>query len=197
MCDAVRLVWLRQWIESARLVFLAPLLGRPSPASSSSAITTGIIARKSQRLPARSLLVALCAGSKQNAANHDHRITAASLHHFFVVLLLYIYMNTWTARRNLYTYVCQFFALLPTFLFVKALFGKTPSTRIREARPDTLAEVSARSAHSGARGGRSKFFPRREWIRRFPWFRCERPYFVRTYRQHVVCFLPYGCCRLS
>ena len=40
---------------------------------------------------------------------------------------------------------------------------------------------SAQSVHSGARGGRSKFFFRREWIRRFPWFQHERPYFVRTY----------------
>ena len=56
------------------------------------------------------------------------------------------------------TYVCHFFALLPTFLFVRALFGKTPSSRTDEARADTLVEVSALSVHSGARGGRSKFF---------------------------------------
>ena len=46
-----------------------------------------------------------------------------------------------------YTYVCQFFVLLPTFLFVRALFGKTPSTRTRETRLDTLVEVSTRSVH--------------------------------------------------
>ena len=60
--------------------------------------------------------------------------------------------------NQMYKYVCHIFALLPTFHFVRALFGKTPSTRTREARPDTLVEVSARSVHSGARGGRSKFF---------------------------------------
>ena len=58
----------------------------------------------------------------------------------------------------MYTYVCQIFVLLPTFLFVRALFGKTASTRTHEARPDTLVEVSARSVHSGARDRRSKFF---------------------------------------
>ena len=79
------------------------------------------------------------------------------------------------------TYVCQFFVLLPTFFFVRALFGKPASTRAHEARPDTLVQVSARSVHSGARGRRSKFFFRREWIRRFPLFQHERPYFVRTY----------------
>ena len=47
--------------------------------------------------------------------------------------------------------------LSPTFLFARALFGKTPSSRTDEAR-DTLVEVSALSVHSGARGGRSKFF---------------------------------------
>ena len=59
------------------------------------------------------------------------------------------------------TYVCRFFVLLPTFLFARALFGKTLGTRTHEARPDTLAEVWARSVHSGARDGRSKFFFRR------------------------------------
>ena len=57
-----------------------------------------------------------------------------------------------------YVYVCQIFALLPTFLFVRALFGETPSTRTHEARRDTLVKVSAPSVYSGARGGRSKFF---------------------------------------
>ena len=80
------------------------------------------------------------------------------------------------------TYVCQFFALFPTFFFVQALFVKAPSNQTREARPDTFVEVSARSVHSGARGGRSILFSRREWTRRSPWFRSERHYFVRTYR---------------
>ena len=52
----------------------------------------------------------------------------------------------------------QFFALLPTLLFVRALSGKTVSTRTHEARADTLVEVSAPSVLSWARGGRSKFF---------------------------------------
>ena len=75
----------------------------------------------------------------------------------------------------------NFSCFLRTFLFVRALFGKTTTTRTRQARPDTLAEVSARSVHSGALGGRSKFFPRREWIRRFPWLQYERRYLIRTY----------------
>ena len=82
----------------------------------------------------------------------------------------------------MYTCVRQIFALLPTFLFARALLGKTTSTRTHEARPDTLVEVWAPSVHSGARGGRSKVFFRREWIRRLAWFQYERPYFVRTYR---------------
>ena len=60
----------------------------------------------------------------------------------------------------MYAYVCQKFVLWPTFLFVRALFGKTVSTRTHEARPDTLVVVSARSVHSGARDRR--FFFRRE-----------------------------------
>ena len=43
-------------------------------------------------------------------------------------------------------------------LFVRAIFGKVLGKRTREARRDTLIEVSARSVHSGALGGRSKFF---------------------------------------
>ena len=59
----------------------------------------------------------------------------------------------------MYTYVCQIFVLfLPTFLFVQSTFRQTPNARAHEVRPDTLAEVSARSVHSGARGGRSKVF---------------------------------------
>ena len=46
------------------------------------------------------------------------------------------------------TYVCQIFVLWPIFLFVRALFGKTPSTRAYEARPDTSVEVSARSVQT-------------------------------------------------
>ena len=75
----------------------------------------------------------------------------------------------------MYSYVCEIFALFATFLFARALFGKTLSTPTREARPDTLVEVWARSELCGSRGGRSKFFFRREWIRRFPGFRCVRP----------------------
>ena len=49
--------------------------------------------------------------------------------------------------------------LLPTFLFLRALFGKTLPTRTHETRPETAVEVSAPSVHSGARGGRSNVFP--------------------------------------
>ena len=70
----------------------------------------------------------------------------------------------------MYTYVCQIFALLPTFLFVRALFGETLSTRTHEARPDTLVEVSAPSVHSGARGGRSIGFPAGSGYDDFPGF---------------------------
>ena len=71
----------------------------------------------------------------------------------------------------IYTFACHFFVLESIFfLFVRALFGKTPSTQAREARLVTLVEVSARSVHSGARGGRSQFFFRLGWRRRSPWF---------------------------
>ena len=69
-----------------------------------------------------------------------------------------MYACIWCAYMYAYD-VCQIFLLLPTFLFVRALFGQTPSTRTHEARSDTLVEVSARSVHSGARGGHSFFFP--------------------------------------
>ena len=62
---------------------------------------------------------------------------------------IYTYMNT---------FVCQSLVILPTFFFVRALFGKTASTRTQEARPDTLVGVSARSVHSGARDRRSNCF---------------------------------------
>ena len=76
-------------------------------------------------------------------------------------------MNSYT-RTYMYSYVCEIFALFATFLFARALFGKTLSTPTREARPDTLVEVWARSELCGSRGGRSKFFFPREWISRFP-----------------------------
>ena len=38
---------------------------------------------------------------------------------------------------NMCTHVCQNFVLLLTFLFARALLGKT-TTRTRETRPDTL-----------------------------------------------------------
>ena len=66
-----------------------------------------------------------------------------------------------TSRREgncIYIYVCPFFVLLTTFPFVRALFGETVSTRTRKTGPDTLVEVSARSVHFEARGGRSIFF---------------------------------------
>ena len=88
----------------------------------------------------------------------------------------------------MYTYVCPIFVLLPTFLFVRALFRKTASTRTHDSRPETMVEVSVRSMHSGERDTRLKLF-RREWIRRFPCFRFERISFVITNRKNVVRFL--------
>ena len=88
------------------------------------------------------------------------------------------------------------FRLFRTYLFVRALFGQNAKYSTREARPDTSVEVRARSVPSGARGGRSRFLFRREWIRRFPWFQYERPYFVRTYTyryNNVVSFLLMSC----
>ena len=62
----------------------------------------------------------------------------------------------------MYTYVCQILALPPTFLFGRALFGKTPSTRTHEARPDTSVEVSAPSVRTPERvaGARNTFYNR-------------------------------------
>ena len=59
------------------------------------------VARKSQRQPDSSLLGALCAGSKQNIAHDDHWITAGSLHHFFIALLLYIQIRA--QQEEVYT----------------------------------------------------------------------------------------------
>ena len=81
-----------------------------------------------------------------------------------------------------YVWLSNFRTFANFSLRIRALFGKTPSTRTREARPDTLVKVSARSVLSGARGGRSKFFSRWEWIRRSPCFQYERPYLGRTHR---------------
>ena len=50
------------------------------------------------------------------------------------------------------------------------------NARAHDPRPDTLVQVSARSIHSGARGRRSIFVFRREWIRLFPWLRYEMPH---------------------
>ena len=44
------------------------------------------------------------------------------------------------------------------FLRTSAFRQNTKYTRTHAARADTLVEVSARSVHSGARGGRSKFY---------------------------------------
>ena len=94
------------------------------------------------------------------------------------------------------TYLLSIFRTFANFSLRTSTFrqiGKTLSTRTPEARADTMVEVSARSVHSGARGRRSKFFFRREWIRRFPWFRYESPYFVRTYRyNNAVCFFAWA-----
>ena len=56
-------------------------------------------------------------------------------------------------------YVCgfEFSYLFSYFLLARELFGKTPSPA-REARPETLVKVSARSVPSGARGRCSFFF---------------------------------------
>ena len=74
-------------------------------------------------------------------------------------------------------YVCgfEFSYLFSYFLLARELFGKTPSPA-REARPETLVKVSARSVPSGARGRCSFFFfPRLEWVRRFPRVQREMP----------------------
>ena len=57
-------------------------------------------------------------------------------------------------------YVClsNFRTFVNFSIRTRALFGKTGGTRIHEARPDTLVQVSARSVHSGARDGHSEFF---------------------------------------
>ena len=75
----------------------------------------------------------------------------------------------------MYMYNCETFVFFRRYPFVQALFGKTPSTPTREARPDTLVEVRARSEHCRSRGKRSKFFFRWECIRQFPGFLCMRP----------------------
>ena len=66
--------------------------------------------------------------------------------------------GTQQREENMYTYVCQIFVLLPTFLFIHNTFRQNTGCRAHQARPDTLVQVSARSVHSGARGRRSKFF---------------------------------------
>ena len=94
------------------------------------------------------------------------------------------------AQEEVLLFLLRHTVSLPIILCVVPLFVDTASARTHEARPGTLVEVLARSVYSGARDRRSKvFYFRREWIRRFPWFRCERHYFVRTYRYIVVCFL--------
>ena len=81
-----------------------------------------------------------------------------------------------------HTYNCENFVFFRTYLFVRALLGKTISTPTREARPDTLVEVWARSEHYSSRGKRSKFFSAGSvYERRFPGFLCVRPIlYVRT-----------------
>ena len=112
----------------------------------------------------------------------------------------------------MYTYICEFFVCVRTYLFVRAFLAKTLSTSTQEGRPEPVVELRARSEHCSYRGVPSKFvFFRWEWIRRFPGFLCMRPilyvcffpvrvdktisraslyeaYFVRTYRKNNVCF---------
>ena len=52
-----------------------------------------------------------------------------------------------------FSYFCQLLSSYEHFSAKHQVLGT------HEARPGTLVEVSARSAHSGARGGRSKSFP--------------------------------------
>ena len=53
------------------------------------------------------------------------------------------------------SYVCEMFVLFRTYLFVRALLGKTPSSR--HGKPDRT-QWSSSPVHSGARGNPSKFF---------------------------------------
>lgn len=82
------------WFSSTRVIdstgVVISLLCSVGQAGPDSAQSLEQVARKSQQQPGNSLLVVLCADSKQNDAHHDHWITAESLHHCFVVLLLYI-----------------------------------------------------------------------------------------------------------
>ena len=64
----------------------------------------------------------------------------------------------------------------------------------REARPDTLVGVQARSVHSGARGGRSQFLSGGSGYKTISLvsLREALSYLVRTHRYNIVvaCFLP-------
>ena len=70
----------------------------------------------------------------------------------------------------MYTYICDFFVCFGSYLFVRALLAKTLSKSTQEGRPQPLVEVWAQSELCSSRGVLSKFFFRREWIRRFPVF---------------------------
>ena len=85
----------------------------------------------------------------------------------------------------------KFSHFFPIFLFVRALFAKTVSTRTHEARPDTLVEVSARSVHSGP----SKFPPPPAGVdKTISLVSVRGPYFVRTYRSDNVVSFPLMSC---
>ena len=73
--------------------------------------------------------------------------------------------NMTTSKYYMYMYNCGIF-FFRTYLFVRALFGKSPPTH--EGHPEPMVEVWARSEHCSSRGVRSKFFFGWEWIRRFP-----------------------------
>ena len=61
------------------------------------------------------------------------------------------------------------------FRYVRALLAKSLSTLTQEGRPEPVVEVCARSEHCSLRGVPSKYFFRREWIRRCPGFLRMRP----------------------
>ena len=83
---------------------------------------------------------------------------------------------------------CHFFVCFRKHLVVRALFGQIVRRWTQEGCPDTVVEVWARSAHSGACGWRSKFFfSRREWIRRSPGISpLHEPYF--NFHTYVLLF---------
>ena len=57
----------------------------------------------------------------------------------------------------MYSYVCESFVFFPTFLFVRALFGKTLSTPTREARSDNWSKSGRDPCSVGRVAGAQNF----------------------------------------